>query len=209
MGQYFSFGNKANYVIKDNSSVSTYNSRTAHGCYDQNELDAMAMQYDIKCTHELQTAQNILCTVFPLNKILVMPIISAADHVANARNIKSPLTVTNSSECGCWASCICVNAETKILHTENDCTYTIIYAPQQNKTTAKYEFNFCLNPVNNVSFDMNDGISFMFSGMFLKHKQYKWKAGNVNDIFYNFASYGNQRLFNHLKQTILRRSSAD
>ena len=55
----------------------------------------------------------------------------------------------------------------------------------------KYEFNFCLNARNNVSFEMNDGISFMFSGMFLKHKQYKWKAGNVNIIFYNFASYGN------------------
>ena len=208
-GHYFSFGNKANFFVKDDSSIGTYKSRRAHGPYEQKELDDMAMEYDMKCVQQLEMAQNILCTVFPLTKVLVMPIISAVDHWSKAKNMKSPLIKTKGYHCGLWASCICVNAETKNLHTEHDCTYTLIFAPQQNSTRDKYEFNFCLNPRNNVSFDMNDGISFMFSGMFLKHKQYKWKGGNNKDIFFNFASYGNQRLFNHLKHTLLRTNNSN
>ena len=203
-GHYFSFGNRANFLVENDSSVCTYKSRTSHGPYEQRELDDMAIEYDMKCSQQLQIAHNILCNIFPLTKLLVQPILSAAHHCSKVYNEKSPLTETKGYDCGLWASCICVNAETKKLHTEHDCTYTLIFAPQQNKTLDKYEFNFCLNPRNNVCFDMNDGISFMFSGMFLKHKQHKWKHGNNNDLFFNFASYGNQRLFNHIKHTLMR-----
>ena len=104
---------------------------------------------------------------------------------------------------GCWASSVCVNTETEILHTEKDCTYTIICAPRQMEVKSRYEFNFCFNNRNNLSIYMNSGVSFMFSGLLLKHKQYKYNS-NENDVFYNFASYGNQRLLSHLKQTLYR-----
>ena len=101
------------------------------------------MAYDIKCAKHLETAQHILSTIFPLSRILIMPIISAVDHHCKKNVMKSPLKETKGYHCGLWASCICVNAETKKLHTEHDCTYTLIYAPQQNLTEDKYEFNFC------------------------------------------------------------------
>ena len=80
LGHYFSFGNKANFFVQDNSSISTYKTRRAHGPYEQKELDDMAMEYEMKYVEHLEMAQNILCTVFPLTKVLVMPIILAVDH---------------------------------------------------------------------------------------------------------------------------------
>ena len=35
------------------------------------------------------------------------------------------------SEAGLWQSSVCVNCQTSILHTENDCTYTVITTPNQ------------------------------------------------------------------------------
>ena len=92
IGHYFSFGNKANFSVdEDNSSISTYKSRTTHTYFEKKELEDMAMAYDIKCAQQLQMAQNILCTIIPLNRILVMPIISAVDHCSRENDMKSPL----------------------------------------------------------------------------------------------------------------------
>ena len=118
-------------------------------------------------------------------------------------NLKSPLHSTMTDVVGCWSSSICVNAETKVLHNEKDATYTIICCHRQLHVRTRYEFNICFNSQHNISLFMNPGISFMFSGYFLKHKQYKCDQ-RVNEIFYNFSSYGNQRLLNHLCQTINR-----
>lgn len=148
-------------------------------------------------------AQDSICWIIPLNEILVIPILTAAHVKRDSNMVVCPLTHTKFMESECWESSICVNAETKILHTEKDCTYTIISTSKQTKNCGIYEFNLSLNPKTNISINMNSAVSFMFSGLFLSHKQYKWYNGN-NDLFYNFSSYGNQRLFNHLKQTLMR-----
>ena len=203
VGHYFSFGNKAKFAIDDDSSIGTYASRQSSSNLTQTELCNIAKTFEHKCAMELNLAQENISEILPLNKLFVMPIVTAAHKGSVDINMKSPLYEPVSMQSGCWTSSICVNAETKELHNECDCTYTIITAPLQNHIISKYEFNFCLNTKNNVSINMNSGVTFMFSGLFLLHKQYKW-FGEGKDLFYNFASYGNNRLFNHLKQTLNR-----
>ena len=201
VGHYFSFGNKAAFRVENNSSVSLYSTRSAHGKYDSKYLCKLAKHYEEQCSHELIYAQERLCKVLPLNKSFAMPIISALHGGVEEMNYQSPLHNTLTNVVGCWSSCICVNAETHVLHMEKDSTYTIISCPRQLHVKTRYEFNFSLNSKHNISLFMNPGISFMFSGYFLKHKQYKCDP-HMNEIFYNFSSYGNQRLLNHLYQTI-------
>ena len=68
---------------------------------------------------------------------------------------------------------MCIDAETAEFHTENDCTYTLIHVPKQEKTNrkCKYFLSFKLSTDINVSFPLNKGTSVMFSGQYLTHRQ--------------------------------------
>ena len=63
-------------------------------------------------------------------------------------------------------SCICVNAQTTHLYTENDCTYTVITVPKQNikkKPNDDYTFLFELKKGETIGIKIPHGISFTFS----------------------------------------------
>ena len=53
---------------------------------------------------------------------------------------------------------------------------------------------------------MLHGLSFMFSGQYLSHRQaHSESTAKENSIFINLASYGNAKLYNHIKKTIGRK----
>ena len=55
-----------------------------------------------------------------------------------------------------------------------------------------------------VGIQLVPAFSFIFSGKYLTHKQ-SINDGTVNNgEFVDIASYGNQRLYNHIKSTIKR-----
>ena len=64
-----------------------------------------------------------------------MPILTAEHVTTEKNNVNSPLTVTKCKELGCWASSICVNAQTTDLHTEK--------LPLPNKTKVVV----CMNSI--------------------------------------------------------------
>lgn len=48
----------------------------------------------------------------------------------------------------------------------------------------------------------------MFTGKYLTHRQQCFSPPDANkDLFFNIASYGNKRLFNHIKQYFNRNGS--
>ena len=116
------------------------------------------------------------------------------------------------TECGMWQSSICINAETTKLHTENDCTYTVITVPEQNKKqnpVDEYMFLFELKKGDTIGIKMCHGISFMFSGKYLSHRQaHNESNSKKNSVFVNIASYGNEKLYNHIKKTIGRKANS-
>ena len=57
----------------------------------------------------------------------------------------------------------------------------------------------------NLSINMKDGVSFVFSAKFLTHRQY-----STNDLspkqqtFINMGSYGNKRLYDHIRKSLFK-----
>ena len=50
-----------------------------------------------------------------------------------------------------------------------------------------------------ISFKLKYGISFMFSGKFLTHRQQcTHPLNDKDDVFFNIATYGNKRLYSHI-----------
>ena len=102
---------------------------------------------------------------------------------------------------------MCVNAETQKYHIECDCTYTLIHVPQQVRkcTAPKYHFNFMLTKDIKYSIPLNAGTSILFSGKYITHRQSCCVVDDVDDdTFFNFASYGNARLFRHIMKSFNR-----
>ena len=60
-----------------------------------------------------------------------------------------------------------------------------------------------MNETTKVMILMNSGVNIVFSGKFMAHHQ-QCKRHVNDEIFFNFSSYGNKKLFTHLKQTIRR-----
>ena len=110
-----------------------------------------------------------------------------------------------ASKLGCWQTSICVNATTGKLHSENDCTYTLISVPKQNinfseRNVHKYHFLFSLTDKKKLNLPLLPGVSFVFSAAFLTHRQHQNDMNKANEeSFFNIASYGNKRMFNHIK----------
>ena len=157
---------------------------------------------------ELINGVSDLCTVIPNLKDYICPILS---HAYEIQNVLGPLNMkpVQVSEHGMWQTCICENAETTQLHTENDCTYTVISVPEQEKIGSiqpDYTFIFKLKEEGgSVGIKLEPGVTFIFSGKLLTHRQMRNnETAPESHTFFNIASYGNKRLLCHLKVTIQR-----
>ena len=111
---------------------------------------------------------------------------------------------------GLWQTSICDTCQTTNFHNEKDCTYTIISVPVQELSTSmssipEYYFLIELKKGHTIGVKMDENVTFLFSGKYLMHRQSR--NDNYKDaesVFFNFASYGNERLHNHIKSTMKR-----
>ena len=79
----------------------------------------------------------------------------------------------------------------------------MITTPNQEKKQAPI-FIIELQKGYTIGLQMDSGLTFMFSGKHLLHRQMILDGTSTHDYFINFASYGNEKLFNHLKTIIGR-----
>ena len=104
---------------------------------------------------------------------------------------------------GIWKSVFCVNAVTKDLHNENDCSQTVSTVLKQRAILKKreYKFTFAINNDDYIAIHLNQPLTFMFSEHFLLHNQSCNISDPVgaNDCFINFGTYANKTLFNHIR----------
>ena len=71
----------------------------------------------------------------------------------------------------------------------------------------KYKFLFKINNTNLLSINMPHNTSVIFSRVMLIHRQARdidMDMNDIDDMFFNVASYGNKRIFSHIKQSFLR-----
>ena len=206
-GYYASFGNKGSYETINASSVGQYNTKK-HSILDkQVSINQEATLYETYCANEISRSVKDLGTFLPNIRNIIAPVIETSFNLQSKEGKDLNLKEMSSITEGCWQTSICIDAETREYHTEHDCTYTLISIPTQktqkkNQTSIKYDFLFKLTNKQSINVTLKPGVSFIFSGLFLSHRQNKSRVGNTGDEhFFNMASYGNKRLFQHLRKT--------
>ena len=205
-GFYASYGNKGSFNKSINSSIGQYANKWTSSKEKKVHLDYFADVYEERIADEIGRAIQDLYRVLPKIKLIISPIVATAYELqASKKNIN--IKEGYASKSGCWQTSICVNATTGKFHCENNCTYTLISVPKQNTTTTErkihnYHFLFSLSDKKKLNIPLFHGISFVFSAAFLSHRQHRNQFNNSKDeSFFNVASYGNKRLFNHIKKS--------
>ena len=157
----------------------------------------------IQCTglwRTISTRFEELTSVIPNICQYISPTLNVA-HELQKEIGNCNLRSTAVSNVGLWQSSVCVNCQTSSLHTENDCTYTIITTPNQNISTVPY-FLFDIKKGFTIGLEMNPGLTFMFSGKYLYHRQMILDEHNIDKSCYiNLSSYGSEKLFNNFNLT--------
>ena len=205
-GFYASFGNKGSFAKALSSSVGQYATKKTSTLAKQLIINNEASYYERMTSNEITRSVNNFATVIPTIRSVISPVIETTFELQKDDtniNLKEGL----ASKDGCWQTSLCVNAATDIFHTEQDCTYTLISIPKQemiNDTNNRYDFIFKINAIQHISIKLIPGVSFIFSGTYLTHRQ-NMSSGKSNGEptnFFNIASYGNKRLFTHIRKTI-------
>ena len=209
-GLIYSFGNRGNFGMIDNSSITTYANRKFKNKakHSNAQIDADRMEY--LCADEVRNAVASISKLVPNISMLLSPIIRKAFDM-QSRISSIDLKDVKSVASGVWQSEVCVNSKTAILHTEEDVTYTLITVPKQcrignlKESQNRTYFIFQINPKNNIAIHMNMKLSFLFSGKFLTHRQHCNATTDQNNRqFVNIACYGNKMLYSHIKASISR-----
>ena len=205
-GYYASFGNKGSFDKAVSTSIGQYTCKKKESVSKQLVVNKEATLYEQWCADELGRSVKDLSTIIPNIASILSPVVQVAFDTQLIDGKDLNLTENLASNDGCFQSSICVNAETREYHVEHDCTYTLITIPNQSKTKdslVDYDFLFKLSSKQSLNISLKSGVTFMFSGLFLRHRQNKsHESTKTQEPFFNMASYGNKRLFYHLRKTL-------
>ena len=202
-GNYYSFGNRANYGLIDKSSLTQFAHKKFKSETKMNTVKMEAQRFEYLLAEDLKNGVQSLISILPKVQDYISPALNIAYNIQKDIG-DCNLKKTAVSEVGLWQSSICIDCQTSSLHTENDCTYTVITTPNQDKHTVPI-FLFEIQKGFTIGLQMDPGVTFMFSGKYLYHRQMVLDVKDKESTSYiNLASYGNAKLFNHFKSTLGR-----
>jgi len=211
-GRYFSYGNKGNFGMVDGSSVGQYVNRKFNTESSSNKSAFNSMMIEEMVAKEIGIGIDGLCKLTQHIKSLIAPIITTGFNLQQPKGAVNLKEIPASSS-GLWQTSISVNAQTKVLHTENDATYTVINVPDQQDNVKKnkarqYTFLFKLCNKKNICFKLRSGVTFVYSGKLLTHHQTcNLPCSPTEDMFFNFGSYGTERLYRHIRTSFDRKKN--
>ena len=152
---------------------------------------------------ELTQSIKYLSKLIPRLHLFISPTLSFV-HDLQEEIGQCNIAKINGSESGLWMTAICLTCQTEKLHTEDDLTYTVISVPEQELTEHEPFFMFELMNKFTLGIKMEAGLSFLSSGKYLTHRQVIPDSSSKDGNFINVASYGNRRLYIHIKSTVKR-----
>lgn len=210
-GCIYSFGNQGIFKKENNSTVGQYAIKKRYDDDRQIEIENIASQIETAASKEMFAAVHTLACVIPNLGQLLFPVLDIGyDLQKNWGDVN--LKKISKEPDSMWNMSVCVNASTADFHTEKDVSYTLIGVPKQDHSSTQnigntYQFLFKLNSNNCIALDLTPNISFCFSGTFLTHRQRgNDSVGSDDNKFVNLSSYGNYRLFTHIRKSFLRNS---
>ena len=124
-GYCYSFGNRGRFDCINNCSVGLYATKK--------EQEDLGNELELCCAKEIEQAVGSIAKFLPNIQLFISPLLQSVSHHFTKNGLKKILTEVPTSRDGCWQTCISVNAETLQCHNEKDCSYTIIYVPDQEQ----------------------------------------------------------------------------
>ena len=208
-GLYYSFGNKGAFKVVNNSSVDQYATKSNVIKSRQNDLKNWCLLAEDLVAEHLDESVNSMKKYIRNLPELICPLLNVAYKMQNEHGSVN-LKAVKTKDSGIWMSSICLNARTSLFHSEDDCTYTLAKIPQQSKDMNKGSthlrlFMVSVNSNTTLCIPLSNNLSFLFSGNFITHRQHQdMTCYNDKSLFYNIISYGNKRLYSHLKKSFMR-----
>ena len=193
----------------DNKSVGVYTTKKSKNNLRQKQIDNDAKEVEEICSGSMITAVDSLSSIIPDLRYLLSPVIDTGAQIQKQFNEVVLKQVQNSAS-GCWNTFLYVDGRTHNLHTEKDCAYTLITVPSQvmNKNLPlvnKPMFLFKIGKKEQIMLPLVNNMSFVYNGKFIMHRQaYTPSNNSYSRKFFNMSSYGNEKLFNHLRRTFDR-----
>ena len=206
-GNYYSYGNRANYGMINNSSVTQYVSKKYSNKERTLKAATNAAILDDRASEEMKNGIMALTTIIPNLKEYIAPTLNVIYDIQSTIG-DIHMKKTTVSDYGMWQLAVGETCQTSNLHVEDDCTYTIICTPSQDYSAisqSEYNFLFEIKKGVTIGIKLERGVTLLYSGKYLMHRQmHNESIQGESNIFFNFASYGNERLYNHLKASIKR-----
>ena len=206
-GAIYSFGYVANYKKLDETQISfsKYTTKKKNNDSQKNTLT----NYEIEDVIFSYLSKNIemLCKKIPNLKTVLSPDVSKLQLHFDLSDKEQLCSSKKMFKYGLLNGHMCVNARTKVAHTECDTSYTMISIPKQYDLNFKRLepcFNFILNDDSIIVIPMSEHISFIYSGYMLCHHQVLNYDMKKDTTFFNFATYGNKRLFDNMMKSFKR-----
>ena len=110
---------------------------------------------------------------------------------------------------------LCLNAQTRMKHTERDSSYTMICVPPHEKESTdsgahnKAESEFNLSDDEAIVIPLKIGTTLIYSGLMLTHRQQIKKLNDRVKPVVNIVSYNSQKMFNHMMESFRREIKID
>ena len=208
-GYYYSFGNKGSYERVGNCSVGQYASKKSTSVEKTKRIGDNAVMLEKLCASHIKESVLAMENLLPNLSTLISPVVDTAFDM-QVKHGPVGLKKVHNTNSGMWQSCMCVNARTSIMHTEDDCTYTFAKVPSQISSDVKnkdYQRMFLvqINKKELIALPLYMNLSFIFTGTFLSHRQQCTSESSTDGSrFYNIVSYGNKRLFFHIRKSFKR-----
>ena len=208
-GKVYSFGYQGVFKQIKNSSVGLYGVRKRFEDERQEDVEHTARIIEEKIAFEMSVASKTLSNVVEYADKLFLPMLDIASKMQSTYGNIS-LNKDKEQCSSMWNTHVCINASTQEFHTEKDTSYTLITVPAQDSKAQNvccntYHFLFKLNKNVIISLPLTPDLSFIFSGTYLSHQQEGNNCTEKNtNPFVNLSSYGNKRLFTHIRKSFFR-----
>ena len=142
-GLHFSFGNKAQYQTINNSSVGQY--AIKKGITTEKKIKCLLIEELV--ARELKDGIDNVGRILPNFKDCIAPVLKVADDL---QAIVGDIHIKRGTyhDYGIWKSVVSINSQTEELHTEDDCSYTVITVPHQASMKKRDIIIFSSNSMN-------------------------------------------------------------
>ena len=208
IGEIFGQGYGPKYCINEvtNLSIDKFATKNKNTSKSENSLHEQTKR---KIYALLDCCIDHMFASFPLFKSNISPHITKLQghFVLYEKDDQTEIKLCRN---GILNAHLCLNAETRLKHTECDSSYTIICVPPQPKACDKNgeynlaEFEFNTNDDEAYVLPLRPGTILIYSGYLLTHRQQIRKRNEQYKPFINIVSYSSQKLFRHLMQSFRR-----